>query len=150
MVHIFRRIQLRFHLSYLITVGMLELKKDISRVLDLGAYVSCIFVIKKYYWTTFSFTLIRTLNTIYSVYIGAFLAMFHSHYWVFCILNVHLFVCFFFKWSEIAGMDGQNSREVVTCLPVSKPIGRKLRLWIIFDLSISHIYKKNTGFNKKV
>lgn len=140
----------KFHLSYLITVGMLEFKKEISRVLDLGAYVSCIFVIKKYYWTSFSFTLIRTL-TIYSVYIGAFLAKFHSHYWVFCILNVHLFVClFFFKWSEIAGMDGQNSREVVTCLPVSKPIGRKLRLWIIFDLSISPIYKKNTGFNKKV
>lgn len=131
----------KFHLSYLITVGMLEFKKEISRVLDLGAYVSCIFVIKKYYWTSFSFTLIRTL-TIYSVYIGAFLAMFHSHYWVFCILNVHLFVWFFLKWSEIAGMDGQNSREVVTCLPVSKPIGRKLRLWIIFDLSISPIYKK--------
>lgn len=39
-------------------------------------------------------------------------------------------------------MDGQNSREVVICLPVNKQIGRKLRLWIIFDLSIHPIYKK--------
>lgn len=123
MVHIFRRIQLRFHLSYLIIVGMLELKKDISRVLDLGAYVSCIFVIKKYYWTSFSFTLIRTL-TIYSVYIGAFLAMFHSHYWVFCILNVHLFVWFFLSDRRLQGwMDKIPGKLLLVCQWASQLAG---------------------------
>lgn len=84
---------------------MLELKKDILRVLDLGVYVLCIFVIKKYYWISFSFILIR-IFIIYFVYIGVFLVMFYVYYWVFCILNVYLFVCFFFKWLEIVGMDG--------------------------------------------
>lgn len=39
-----------------------------------------------------------------------------------------MFNIWFLKWSEIVGMDGQNSREAVTCLPVNKQIGRKLRL----------------------